>query len=405
MARLPTDGKSVQSHSSGSIQSAPSLPAAPAAPSAENTADQNGDHDGAGTTDASAKPLVASVPDAGTTASILDAHETVAGRTGDQEGQEVENSTLVPPGEGASPSSDIALTASQGSCPAVHPGLECGAVALNDGATEEEETEPTAEAAALVHDDGKPPDKPLQAFNANTPPSSAETGTSVETSPQPTALADTELELVAENSKAVTTLAGPTTETNVETAEESSQALAAQGNESEGKATTPKIELVGGKCEVTIMPDHASETDATMAEEPGGGQALASQGKENEGEISIPKSPSLKQDRTSDQETEGAQDSEANPGQEEKFFPSNSFTGAKLGYVFKTGDKGLGFYVEGYVDQPVRDKYMHSHRPWNAGPGELAIRRGPLGPIPKPFKKIVPFRTREETKAAQESDM
>ncbi|CAM9101749.1 unnamed protein product, partial [Hapterophycus canaliculatus] len=80
------------------------------------------------------------------------------------------------------------------------------------------------------------------------------------------------------------------------------------------------------------------------------------------------------------------------------------FTGARPGYVFKTGDKGLGFYVDGYIDHSARGALVVSHRPWNAGPGEQANRRGPLGPIPKPFKKIVPFRTRQEKKAAEESD-
>ncbi|CAN0554647.1 unnamed protein product, partial [Ectocarpus sp. 8 AP-2014] len=31
---------------------------------------------------------------------------------------------------------------------------------------------------------------------------------------------------------------------------------------------------------------------------------------------------------------------------EEVFVSSSCFTGAKDGYVFKTGDKGLGFYVD-----------------------------------------------------------
>jgi flagellar basal body-associated protein FliL len=32
----------------------------------------------------------------------------------------------------------------------------------------------------------------------------------------------------------------------------------------------------------------------------------------------------------------------------ENFIPSNSFQGSKQGYVFKTGDDGLGYYVDKY---------------------------------------------------------
>lgn len=180
--------------------------------------------------------------------------------------------------------------------------------------------------------------------------------------------------------------------------------------ESEGEeATIPKIELVDGESDAVTttaaVADPAAEADLEAAEELGDGKALAGQVNESQGKAVTPELPPLEQDRKSDREADGAHDSEANPEEEEvMFIPSKCFTGAKLGYVFKTGDKGLGFYVEGYVDQPVRGKLMSAHRPWNAGPGELAIRRGPLGPIPKPFMKIVPFRTREEKKAAEESD-
>lgn len=70
-----------------------------------------------------------------------------------------------------------------------------------------------------------------------------------------------------------------------------------------------------------------------------------------------------------------------------QFCPSESFTGAKSGYVFKLGDQGLGFYLNGYVDNQTKDKRVLVHRPWNAGPGDGAIRRGPLGPTRKPCKK------------------
>ncbi|CAN0476521.1 unnamed protein product, partial [Scytosiphon promiscuus] len=65
------------------------------------------------------------------------------------------------------------------------------------------------------------------------------------------------------------------------------------------------------------------------------------------------------------------------------FFPSQSFDGAKDGYVFRLGDKGLGFYVVGYVDHPTKAKHAPLHRPWNAGPGDDVIRRAPIGPVHK----------------------
>lgn len=34
----------------------------------------------------------------------------------------------------------------------------------------------------------------------------------------------------------------------------------------------------------------------------------------------------------------------------ENFIPSNSFQGSKQGYVFKTGDDGLGYYVDTYYN-------------------------------------------------------
>lgn len=365
MARLPADGNSVQSSSSGSIQSTPS-----AAPAAGNMTEQDGGHDEARHTGEgdhlSAKPLAEPVPSAGT-APVLDAHEAAEGCAGDgdEKGQEVESS--IPPiqGDGASPTAQVALTASQEACPPVHPELEIGGAAPNDDASMGKKDQSLREDAKLPSVQGV--EKPLQAFTNRTACvddsvdsySAAETGgTTVVTPPRPSILAEGSLALVHENSGATTRAAGPAVETGVETAEEL-----------------------------------------------GGGQALAGQEEESEGEASTPKSPPRKQGRKSDSETDGEQDSEADPEQEDVFIPSKGFTGAKPGYVFKTGDKGLGFYVEGHVDQPVRGKPMLSHRPWNAGPGELAIRRGPLGPIPKPFEKIVPFQTRKEKKAAEESDM
>jgi len=34
----------------------------------------------------------------------------------------------------------------------------------------------------------------------------------------------------------------------------------------------------------------------------------------------------------------------------ENFIPSNSFQGSKQGYVFKTGDDGLGYYIDTYYN-------------------------------------------------------
>lgn len=92
------------------------------------------------------------------------------------------------------------------------------------------------------------------------------------------------------------------------------------------------------------------------------------------------------------------------PTEEEVFFLCQSFTEAKPGFVFKLGDRGLGFYVDGYVDRPTKEKCKTSHPPWNAGPGNDAIRRAPMGPVPKPFKRIPTRGASEEAKAAEESD-
>lgn len=86
------------------------------------------------------------------------------------------------------------------------------------------------------------------------------------------------------------------------------------------------------------------------------------------------------------------------------FCPSESFTSAKPGYVFKLGDQGLGFYLNGYIDSQTKDKRIPVRRPWNAGPGEGAIRRGPLGPARKPSKKAKTLHEHSEEEIADESD-
>ena len=81
------------------------------------------------------------------------------------------------------------------------------------------------------------------------------------------------------------------------------------------------------------------------------------------------------------------------------FCPSDSFTGEKPGYIFKLGDQGLGFYINGYVDTPKNAEPILIRQPWNAGPGDKAIRRGPLGPVHKPFKNIKNLRDRSNNEA------
>lgn len=437
MSRLPADGKSVQSHSSGSIQSTPSLSAAPAA---EKTTGQEDDHEDAGRpNDAagdhmlSAEAMAEPVPDASAIAPASDADETEVGRTGDARGQEVESSTSMPSGEGAIPAPEDAATASQEAFfPAARPGPEVGNLALHDGASAVMGTDRYIGAASVLDKDTKLPDsdgveKRLQAFTAPTPScaddgvvadscSAVDTGATAVAPPSPSppsVLAEANAEFVDGNSGAATTIAGPAAETDVATTEEQrggQTAVAGQGKENEGEAAMPRTKVVGENSEAvtTAVADPAAETGVETTEEQRGGQALAFQGRESDGETTAPRSPRLEEEqdtKKSNREIDGEQDSEAEPEREDAFIPSECFTRARPGYVFKTGDKGLGFYVEGYVDQPVKGKPLSSHRPWNAGPGEQAIRRGPLGPIPKPFKKIVPFRTREEKKAAEESDM
>lgn len=142
-----------------------------------------------------------------------------------------------------------------------------------------------------------------------------------------------------------------------------------------------------------VVPEPQAEPDLAHAEE-------------QEQQVEVAEAPSLDEGGEPTPEPDGVIETpkvDSEQG-EDVFVACGSFTGAKPGYVFKTGDRGLGFYIDGYVDQSARGALILSHRPWNAGPGELANRRGPLGPIPKLFKKIVPFRTRQEKKAAEESD-
>lgn len=88
------------------------------------------------------------------------------------------------------------------------------------------------------------------------------------------------------------------------------------------------------------------------------------------------------------------------------FWPSSTFTGGNPGCVFKLGDRGLGFYVDGYIDRVTKDSCVPAPRAWNAGPGDNAIRRGPIGPIRKPVRKITTLRKRkdEQVHAGEDSD-
>lgn len=116
-------------------------------------------------------------------------------------------------------------------------------------------------------------------------------------------------------------------------------------------------------------------------------------------------SPSPEQSQPPAVEADGVKGgTKADPDQGGVFFPSESFIGARHGYVFRLGDGGLGFYVDGYVDRPTKAKHAPLHRPWNAGPGEDVIRRAPIGPVHKPFKKIK-TRPREGKSAAEEPNM
>ena len=122
-----------------------------------------------------------------------------------------------------------------------------------------------------------------------------------------------------------------------------------------------------------------------------------------DGSVKMPPSP--EQSLPPVVEADGVDGStKADRNQDGVFLPSESFDGAKHGYVFRLGDKGLGFYVDGYVDRPTKAKHAPLHRAWNAGPGNDVIRRAPIGPVHKPFKKIK-TRPREGESAAEERNM
>lgn len=106
------------------------------------------------------------------------------------------------------------------------------------------------------------------------------------------------------------------------------------------------------------------------------------------------------------EENERSGSDAVNREEAEVFFSSEKFTGSKRGYLFKLGDRGLGFYEDGYVDCPTKGICGTSHRPWNAGPGKDAIRRGPMGPAVKPFTRFKKLRKvdGEAKETAEDSD-
>lgn len=407
MARLPADGESVQSRSSGSIQITSSTPLALAVEATTGTTQfvenmkQDGGQEEEGQLHAGsqvATPLD-DPPDNRTTAAAVDAHEDKGGCTVDEEGQEVENSTNLPPVEGVSCTEHADDTTGATLTDVAIDAIHTAEVAQSYPQEAFPTVKPEFENAAAVHTDGAREGK---AEGIDGP-------TTLHTSDEEAKLSETEGGGEVPRTKFEEHFqASTTTFTCIDDTLESRPAVETREIEAlsqpfvKGEA---KSELVGVNTETGMVAECEAVTDVETAKELEGGQALAGQGKEDEEESSIVKSPSLDQDEEHTLEIDGARDSEANPEQEDVFFSSESFTGARLGYVFKTGDKGLGFYVEGYVSQSTRGNPVSSHRPWNAGPGEEAIRRGPLGPIPQPFKKIVPYRTRKEKKAAEESDM
>ncbi|CAM9274564.1 unnamed protein product [Scytosiphon promiscuus] len=155
-----------------------------------------------------------------------------------------------------------------------------------------------------------------------------------------------------------------------------------------------------------ILSESTTEPGVQVANETQAEPVVVAETEERQRQVATAESLQQIQGREPTADTDGVEDSAMvdRKQREDAFVSATCFTGPRPGYVFKSGDKGLGFYVDGYVDQLTRGALTRSHRPWNAGPGEQANRRGPLGPIPKPFKKIVPFRTRQQRKAAEESD-
>lgn len=400
MARLPADGESVQSLSSGSIKTTPGVPlalAVEAAAEASTLADPKGQHAAqldSTTSDVSAKPEEEPATQDTLLPQIhvatLDAHNDEEGCAGAGECQLGENTTLPVPGPStelmaaATATQPLGLTRTCSQEGFLTPMSVVGddKVAFDESAENPSKKNNVGESKADHIGENEPCngevprqttaviDKHMGACETTDgfvdgkieSCAVAEMG-EIGASPQPLVLADVTSEALSANPEAGLRQ----TELNAVSDVEIEQ-------QEEGGPT---------------LTDHEEEKQET---------AISVTCPQNQDEGST-------QDMKESQDVKETEDSDsANPKDEEVFVSSSCFTGAKDGYVFKTGDKGLGFYVDGYVDRHARRKRSLSHRPWNAGPGEQATKRGPLGPAPKPFKKIVPYRTQKEKRTAEEND-
>ncbi|CAM9113005.1 unnamed protein product [Ectocarpus fasciculatus] len=395
MARLPADGESVQSRSSGSIKTTPDVPlalAVEAAAGASTLADAKGQHAAQldTTGDASAKPeeepqdtLLPRIHVA-----TVDSHKDEEGCAGARECQLGENTTRPVPGPStnATCATELMETATARGIAPTRPqeGLPTPTSEVGDDkvAFDEKVGNPSKENNVV--------DESKADHIGEHEPCDGE--------------APRQTKAVIDKHMGVCETADGFVEDKIE-----SCAVAEVGEI--GASPQPLVQVDLTSEALSANPEaglsHAelnAVSDVEIDEEQQGGPTLTDHEEEKQGTTTAVTCPQ-NQDEESAQDVKETEDSDsANPSDEEVFFSSSCFTGAKDGYVFKTGDKGLGFYVDGYVDRQARRKRSLSHRPWNAGPGEQATKRGPLGPVPKPFKKIVPYRTRKEKRAAEEND-
>lgn len=380
MTRLPADGDSVHSsRSSRSTQSTPSLPLAPAAEKMKDEAGQQEEGN---------RSMPQTAPDVGVSAAaaavvIVDTHKDQAGCPGDEGASAVEHSVGLPPMEPACtpvndsrPSvEDAAPRSPQEACATARPQLEdsSSTMIIVDNDVMEEK------GSSISHDDTVLSESPNRGHAPIVEQSLEQTSTTTPVSAQ-------------DNGEPCSVVETGGIGTPVQLPVEAEARLELLNTSVEPEVVLAEPEgQPEGQPEATPCLGTAEE----LALE--GRQAFGGQGKEDGDAVIATPTRSI-QDEKSNPEMDRAEDSEV------VFLPSKSFTSAMPGYVFKTGDKGLGFYIEGYVDQPAKGAPARSHRPWNAGPGAAANRRGPLGPVPKPFKKIVPFLAEEEKRAAEESD-
>ncbi|CAM9224200.1 unnamed protein product [Ectocarpus sp. 4 AP-2014] len=397
MARLPADGESMQSRSSGSLKTTPDVPlalAVEAAAEASTLADPKG-QDAAQldstTSDASAKPEEEPATQDTSLPQIhvatLDAHNDEEGCAGAAECQLWKNTTRPVPG----PSAELMAAAT-----ATQP--------LGLTRTCSQEGFPTPMSAVGDH---------KAAFD-----------TSAENPSKKNNVDESKADHIGENEPCEGEVPRQTTaviDKHIETAHgfvDGKIELCAVADMGEIGASPQPLVLADVTSEALSANPEAglrqtelnAVSDAEIEQQEEGGPTLTDHEEEKQEtatSVTCPQNPDegSTQDMKEFQDVKETEDSDsANPKDEEVFVSSSCFTGAKDGYVFKTGDKGLGFYVDGYVDRQVRRKRSLPHRPWNAGPGEQATKRGPLGPAPKPFKKIVPYRTQKEKRAAEGND-